>query len=123
MSLLLIHVPVHVLSCSAQVCVRVRVCVRVHVRVRVRFHLRVCVRVHVSVRVYKCRNAGLSGIRSVRYQTEKTNNAGNSPVPDLAKAVRHFLVRYRTEIIDAGMPMPALVSSMPMPSYAEYICF
>ncbi len=28
-----------------------------------------------------------------------------------------FLVRYRTKIIDAGMPMPALVSSMPMPSY------
>jgi hypothetical protein len=29
-----------------------------------------------------------------------------------------FLVQYRTEIIDAGMPMPALVSLMPMPSYA-----
>jgi hypothetical protein len=125
MSMLLIHVPVHVLSCSAQVCVRVRVrvCGGVHVRVRVRFHLRVCVRVHLRVHVYKCWNAGLSGIRSVRYQTEKTNDAGNSPVPDLAKAVRHFLVRYRTEIIDAGMPMLALVSSMPMPSYAEYICF
>jgi hypothetical protein len=27
-----------------------------------------------------------------------------------------FLVRYRTEIIDAGMLMPAFVSSMPMPS-------
>ncbi len=31
-----------------------------------------------------------------------------------------FLVRYRTKIRDAGMPMPALVSSMPMPSYATY---
>jgi hypothetical protein len=30
-----------------------------------------------------------------------------------------FLVRYQTEIIDAGMPMPSLVSSMPMPSYAK----
>jgi hypothetical protein len=29
-----------------------------------------------------------------------------------------ILVRYRTGIINAGMPMPALVSSMPMPSYA-----
>ncbi len=29
-----------------------------------------------------------------------------------------FLVQYRTKILDAGMPMPALVSSMPMPSYA-----
>jgi hypothetical protein len=28
----------------------------------------------------------------------------------------NFLVQYQTEIIDAGMPMPALVSSMPMPS-------
>jgi hypothetical protein len=29
-----------------------------------------------------------------------------------------FLVQYRTKIWDAGMPMPALVSLMPMPSYA-----
>ncbi len=44
--------------------VRVRVCVRVrvHVRVRVRVRVRVHVRVRVRVRVYKCRNAGLSGI-------------------------------------------------------------
>jgi hypothetical protein len=32
-----------------------------------------------------------------------------------------FLVRYRTEIIDAGMPMPALVSSMLMPSYDKNV--
>jgi hypothetical protein len=31
-----------------------------------------------------------------------------------------FLFRYRTELVDAGMPMPALVFLMPMPSYA---CF
>ncbi len=66
-----------------------------------------------------CLNAGLSGIRSVRYRNEKTNDAGKGPVPDHAKAVWHFLVRYRTEIIDAGMPMPALVSWMPMPSYGK----
>jgi hypothetical protein len=40
---------------------------------------------------------------------KKTNHAGTGPVPDQTKAVWHFLVRYRTEIIDAGMPMPALV--------------
>jgi hypothetical protein len=28
-----------------------------------------------------------------------------------------FLFWYRTEIMDAGIPMPALVSSMPMPSF------
>ncbi len=32
-----------------------------------------------------------------------------------------FLVWYQTEIRDAGMPMPALVSSMPMPSYASFL--
>jgi hypothetical protein len=68
-----------------------------------------CMFVFVCVRVYKCWNAGLSSIRSVRYRTEKTNDAGTSPVPEQAKAVRHFLVRYWTEIIDAGMPIPALV--------------
>jgi hypothetical protein len=51
------------------------------------------------------------------YRNEKTNDAVNGPVPDQVKAVLHFLVRYRTEKIDAGMPMPALVFSMPMPSY------
>jgi hypothetical protein len=54
-----------------------------------------------------------------------------SPVPDwkkltMPKPVRYrtklmqssiFLVRYQTKIRDAGMPMPALVSLMPMPSY------
>jgi hypothetical protein len=28
-----------------------------------------------------------------------------------------FLARYRTEMADAGMPMPALVFWMPMPTY------
>jgi hypothetical protein len=39
-----------------------------------------------------------------------------------------FLVRYQTKIRDAGMPMPALlssmpalVSSMPMPSYGIHV--
>jgi hypothetical protein len=33
-----------------------------------------------------------------------------------------FIVRHLTKIRDAGMPMPALVSSMPMPSYVGTIC-
>ncbi len=32
-----------------------------------------------------------------------------------------FSVCYRTEIMNAGMPMLALVCSMPMPSYDETI--
>ncbi len=56
-----------------------------------------------------------------------------SPVPDwkkltMTEQVRYwtkltqsgiFLVRYRTKIRDAGMLMPALVSSMPMSSYVR----
>jgi hypothetical protein len=34
-----------------------------------------------------------------------------------------FLVQYRTKIRDAGMPMPALVSSMPMPSYGNWLIY
>jgi hypothetical protein len=55
----------------------------------------------------------------VRYRNEKTNDTRTDLVLDQADAVRHFLVRYRTEIMDAGMPMPALISSMLMPSYAS----
>ncbi len=86
------------------------------VQVRVRFRVRVCVCVRVHEH-FVCINAGLSGIRSVRYRNEKTNDAGNGPVPDQVKAVRHFLVWYQTEIIDNGMLKPALVFSMPIPSY------
>jgi hypothetical protein len=57
----------------------------------------------------------LSGIQSIRYGIEKTGL-----VLDQAKAVQHFLVRYWTEIIDTRMLMPALASSMPMPSYANH---
>jgi hypothetical protein len=31
-----------------------------------------------------------------------------------------FLVRYRIEMTDAGMPMPALVFWMPMPTYGKH---
>jgi hypothetical protein len=33
-----------------------------------------------------------------------------------------FLLRYRTEMTDAGMQMPALVLRMPMPNYEFYVC-
>jgi hypothetical protein len=50
----------------------------------------------------------------------KTNDAGTDLVPELNDAARHFLMKYRTEMTDAGMPMPALVLRMPMPTYADY---
>ncbi len=80
-----------------------------------------CMCVFMCVCVFVCINAGMpncpaydqSGTRLkkltmlglVWYQTKPRQSA-------------IFLVRYRTGIITAGMPMPALVSSMPMPSYA-----
>jgi hypothetical protein len=58
--------------------------------VRVRVHVRLHVRVRVSVHVYKCRNAGLFGIRTVRYRNKKTNDARTGLVPEQVKAVQHF---------------------------------
>ncbi len=52
----------------------------------------------------------------------KTNDAGTDLVSNQADAVWHFfLVWYWTEIMDAGMLMLAIFSSMPMPSYDRYI--
>jgi hypothetical protein len=59
-----------------------------------------------------CPAFGQSGTRMNR-----TNDAGTGLVPTKLKQSGIILVRYRTKILDAGMPMPALVSSMPMPSY------
>jgi hypothetical protein len=76
--------------------------------------------VHVNVHEHIYRNAGMpdhptssqsgTGLKKlmmqeqVRYRTKLTQSG-------------IFLVWNRTKIRDAGMPMPALVSSMPMPSY------
>ncbi len=70
----------------------------------------------VFVCVFVCINAGMPDCPA---SEQSDTGLKTLTVPDQAKAVWHFLVRYQTEIIDAGMPMPALVSSMPMPSYAE----
>ncbi len=81
---------------------------------------------HANVNVHWHMYIEMPECRTVRHPV--------SPVPDwkkltMPKPVRYrtkltessiFLVRYRTKIRDAGMPMPALVSSMPMPSYGNY---
>jgi hypothetical protein len=74
----------------------------------------------VHLYVHGAWNAGLSGIRTVRYRTEKKITMPEQ-VRYRTKLTQSgiFLVRYRTKIRHAGMPMPALVSSMPMPSYAS----
>jgi hypothetical protein len=74
---------------------------------------------HVNVHVHTYKNAGRhpassqsdTGLKKltipeqVRYRTKLTQSG-------------IFVVQYRTKIRDAGMPMPALVFSMPMPSPA-----
>jgi hypothetical protein len=50
----------------------------------------------------------LTMLKPVRYRTKLTQSG-------------IFVVQYRTKIWDAGVPMPALVSSMPMPSYDENV--
>ncbi len=92
-------------------CVQVRVHVRVRVRERVCVHVHVHarVRVCVHVRVYKCRNAGLSGIDQFGTRLKKLTKPGIVWYRTKPRQSNIFLVRYQTEIIDAGMPMPALV--------------
>ncbi len=95
-------------------------CVRVRVHVRVRVRVRVHVRVHVRVYKWWIVRHPISPVPEwteltmpwqVRYRTKRTQSS-------------IFLVRYRTKILDAGMPMPPLVSSMPMPSYGiELVAF
>jgi hypothetical protein len=81
------------------------------------------VHVHVRLHVYKCQNAGLSGIRSVQVQEcKKLTMPGSIRYRIKPTKSGFFLVWYRHEIMDAGMPMPELVSSVPMPSFA-YIIF
>jgi hypothetical protein len=66
------------------------------------------------------RNAGLSGIQSVRYQTEKDLTMPE-PIRYQNKTMQSgiFLLRYRTEMTDGGILMPALVLRLPMPTYAK----
>jgi hypothetical protein len=65
-----------------------------------------------GVFVFVCINAGMTDCPASDQSgtgIEKTNDAGTGPVPDQTKAVGFFWVRYQAEIIDAGMPMLALV--------------
>ncbi len=87
-----------------------------------RLRLRTCACACICVCVCMCISAGIPDCPASDQSgtgMKKSNNAGTYPVLDKADAFQHTLVRYRTEIMDAGMPMPALVSSMLMPSYGN----
>jgi hypothetical protein len=70
--------------------------------------------VHVKVHVHIYLNARLSGIRSVWYRTKKKLTMPEEVRYPKLTQCDIFLVRYRTKIRNAGMPMLALVFSMPM---------
>jgi hypothetical protein len=93
-----------------------------HVHIDAVFHdnaaFYVCVHVHV------CRNAGMPDC-PVSDQSgtglKKTNNRELVWYRTKLTQSGIFLVRYWTKIRDAGIPMQALVSSMPTPSYGWYV--
>ncbi len=107
--MVLVHLHVHG-ACPCP-CFKSMLNVHVSVHVHAGHHRCVC--------VFVCINAGMP------------DQHPNSPVPDWKKLTMPeqvwyrtkftqsgiFLVRYRTKIWHAGMPMPASVSLMPMPSY------
>jgi hypothetical protein len=77
--------------------------------------------VHVYVHVNICRNAGMPDhLASGQSCTGLKKLTMAELVQYWTKKIQFgmVLVWYGTKIWDAGMPMPALVSSMPMPSYA-----
>jgi hypothetical protein len=60
------------------------------------------------------------GIQSVRYQNKKLMMLELVRYRTKRMQFGSFLVRYWTKLMDAGMPMPALVFLMAMPSYAYH---
>ncbi len=98
--------------------------VHVSVHVHAAHHRCVCVCecVFVCVFMFVCINAGMPDCPA-----SKQSGTGKKKLT-MPEQVRYrtkprqsgiFLVQYRTVIIDAGVPMPTLVSWMPMPSYAQ----
>jgi hypothetical protein len=109
-SILCVHVHA---ACLCPYCMSMSICISMSM---------LMMHFHVNVYVHIYRNAGLSEIRPVRYRAEKKLTMPEQ-VWYRTKLTQSgiFLVWYQTKIRDAVLPMPALVSSMPMPSCAAYI--
>jgi hypothetical protein len=96
--------------------------VHVPVHVHATHHNCVCVCecVFVCGFVFVCINAGLLDCPASNQSStgvKKLTMPGQVRYRTKPRQSSIFLVWYRTEIIDAGKPMPALASWMPMPSY------
>jgi hypothetical protein len=62
---------------------------------------------------------------AVQYRNKGTQSGAGKAVKYRNKGTQSGagMIRYRTEIQDAGMPMPAASTSMPMPSYGKLARF
>ncbi len=97
-----------------------KVHVPVHVHDAHHWCVCVCECVFVCVLVFMCINTGMSDCPASDQsgtRMKKLTMLGQVRYLTKPRQSSNFLVQYRIEIIDAGMPMPALVSWMPMPSY------
>ncbi len=102
----ILHVHVHV-ACSCQCCIPCQCFMSMSMSIDIYIEMPECRTVRHSVSPVPDWKK-LTMPKTVRYRTKLTQSG-------------IFLVQYRTKIQDAGMPMPVLVSSMPMPSYASLL--
>ncbi len=122
---LYVQISIWILYVDVYVYVYVHICIHSHIHVHIHIHIGTCIYIHLLIcistnTVHKCRNAGLSGIRSVRYRNEKITMLEQVWCRTKPSPSGIFLVRYRTKMIDAGMSMLALVCSMQMPRFASH---
>jgi hypothetical protein len=93
------------------------------VHVHAAHHRCVCVCECEFVYVFVCINAGMPDCPASDQSgtgMKKLTMPGQVRYRTKPRQFGILLVWYRTEIIDTGMPMPVLVSWMPMPSYDEW---
>jgi hypothetical protein len=121
-SVLHVHVHAHTachvhVACSCQCCIPRQCCIPCQCCILCQCFMSMSMSMYIYVEMPECRNVWhpispvpdwkkLTIPKQVRYRTKVTQSG-------------IFLVWYRNKIRDAGMPMPALVSSMPMPSYDQ----
>ncbi len=106
-------------ACTCPCCMSMSI---LHIHVHVACPCQCCMSMSISMDIYiempECRNAGLFGIQSVWYRTEKNYDTETGPYRTKLTQSRIFLDWYQTKIRDARMPMTALVFSIPVPRYA-----
>jgi hypothetical protein len=92
----------------------------IHIQyIYVHIYVHIYVYMYISVSIYKCWNAGLSGIQSVCTGMRKLTMLEQVRYRTKPAQSGIIWVCYQTKILDARMPMPVLVCLVPMFSYAD----